>query len=197
MANTDRLETVGVVVVSFGRMSASVDLATSAVRALGSPDVAAHGIVVDNLGEAGEWDDNAIIRIERLPNPGYGAAMNHGVRIALAEGATSLVLMTHDVEISASDLQVLHGHLRSGTADVIGPALSIDGVVSRGLDASRRRVRHVDDLVTPTVSVTAVDGAVLVMASRVWAALEGFREDYFLYWRTSTMAGEPPVRGSR
>jgi GT2 family glycosyltransferase len=124
--------------------------------------------------------------VETMPNRGYGAAVNHGVRVA---GRTPLTLvLTHEVRLGADLVDVLAGAIEADPRTAVaGPDIlrarhttwSRGGYLTRVLRVPRH---HVDIAATQpaTREVEWLDGAVALYRTDCLRR-QPFREDFFLY----------------
>ncbi len=120
-------------------------------------------------------------------NTGFGAGMNIGVRRALLEGATSVVLLNPDARVEPEGLRRLIDQVEADPTLLLAPRIvRPDGrpwqstVMDLRLDdgtvgSSRRRA-------SGARVMEWVSGAVMVMSAELWRRVEGFDDDYFLYW---------------
>ncbi|GAB3308193.1 glycosyltransferase [Epidermidibacterium keratini] len=181
---------LAVVVVNYG----SSDLLSSNLVATHEAASDATIIVVDNrstdaerqrlttLSRAHGWhlvamDDNA----------GFGAGANAGAAEALSRGATDLLVLNPDARIDRRSIELLssatadgwtvaapvvtdpHGHIWFAGSD-----LYLDDGATRG---RRRRTEHPGARLMEWLS-----GACLWIPRAVWEQVDGFADDYFLYW---------------
>ncbi|PKW27182.1 glycosyltransferase [Phycicoccus duodecadis] len=126
-------------------------------------------------------------RVAFTANHGYGAAVNHGVRLQ-SPGTPFTLVLTHETQCAAGDLckmvEVLRLH---PTVSVVGPATLRQGeaVWSRGgyLTPHLLFPRHhlgTAHARSHATDVDWVDGAIAVYRTAVLEDLR-FREDFFLY----------------
>lgn len=171
---------IGVVVVSYGRLQAAYELGVCVAgygRALGHEVMT---IVVDNLGES--HGPLPGVQILELDNPGFGAAINSGVS-ELPDACEAVICMSHDVRIDRNSAELLLDRVLSGSADIAAPRLRIDEQTSFGLKVTWRNVTHARE----PAAISAIDGAILVVARAAWRRLGGYRTDYFLYWEDTEL----------
>ena len=129
-------------------------------------------------------------RVIHLPsNPGFGAALNRGVRL-LSPGVLHFLISNTDVRCSAVGVRRLWEEAkRSGLAMVAPTIVGREGRVEWDggrIDFARLKVIHermgeaprTGDVVEPTMFMT---GAHVLIARSAWEAVGGMREDFFLY----------------
>ncbi|CAH0223751.1 N-acetylglucosaminyl-diphospho-decaprenol L-rhamnosyltransferase [Microbacterium oxydans] len=182
---------LAIIVVNYGS-SALLELnlvATS--RAL--PDAAVY--VVDNrttaeearrVGELAERE--GWIALPQGGNLGFGGGVNRGVEAALADGRTRFLLLNPDASIGAEATHLLLDEVDVAESVVAAPLVD-DGagrVWSAGhvLDlrdgATHGRTwaeRHPD-----ADTRRWLTGAALMINDAAWTSVDGFDEEYFLYW---------------
>jgi len=183
--------TLAIIVVNYGS-SALLELnlvATS--RAL--PDASVY--VVDNrttaeeasaVGELAERE--GWVALPQRDNLGFGGGVNRGVEAARADGRTRFLLLNPDASIGAEATHLLLEEVDTAESVVAAPLVE-DGagrVWSAGhvLDlqdgATHGRAwahRHPD-----AVTRRWLTGAALMINDAAWASVDGFDEEYFLYW---------------
>lgn len=120
-------------------------------------------------------------------NTGFGVGMNLGAARALAEGATSLLLLNPDARIAPSAAGRLFAQVEAERSLLLAPRiLRPDGTVwmtttmdLRLSDGTNRSSRHRE----PGMDVMVwVSGAVMALSAELWLRIGGFDDDYFLYW---------------
>jgi GT2 family glycosyltransferase len=184
---------VGAVIVHFHR---EADAATLVADLVTTHQLSDDQIVlVDNGSDAGRLTDelNARARSPIVLSPGnigYAAAMNLGVG-SLPESVDIVVLLTHEVVLSAGAIAHLSTRVSQDPLSVVGPVLlTEDGRVwSAGgeLTRFRRLPRHrhhglpVETLGSPDPACAWLDGAVVVLARDTFTRLGGLDDRYFLY----------------
>ncbi|MDP9164483.1 MAG: glycosyltransferase family 2 protein [Actinomycetota bacterium] len=126
-------------------------------------------------------------------NGGYASGMNQGAAVALRNGATHLLFLTHDCLLSPGAVGALLDTLRvESSTGIVGPLLRFpdrDQVFSAGgylrlktLDRGHHRYREALGSLAPRREhVDWLDGACLLVRREAWAAAGPFDEDYFLY----------------
>lgn len=128
-------------------------------------------------------------------NPGYGAAVNLGIRAAQQQGATAHVVLNPDARVDAGTVSALLRDVREHPRDLVAPVIhdTSGRVVFAGSEMdlasghlARRPSRSTQDREVLTASAPGrrpwLTGACLAMHSDVFDELGGFAEDYFLYW---------------
>lgn len=196
---------VGIVTVSYGSDDVLPGFLDTIPAALDEPAVT---VVVDNLPSRG--DASGISRAhgaEYLPlpeNPGYGGAMNAGVR-ALPDGIEWLLLVNPDIELADDSLSTLLARGRSDdTIGAVGPAvLNPDGSVypsARAIPSLRTGIGHAmlgpvwpgnpwtrayrNDTDEAPVSRDAgwLSGSCVLVRRSLFDQIGGFDESYFMYF---------------
>ena len=122
--------------------------------------------------------------VER-PNGGFGAGMNAGVARAAELGASVFVLLNPDAVADHATLRELAHRVGRDRSMLLGPTiLRGDGTV--WFDGGRVLVSEGRTTTRPgTDSSTAggwLTGACLALHHDLWTAVDGFDDDYFLYW---------------
>lgn len=185
------LEDAAVVVVNYG---SSLLLRQNLV---GVEDLVGQVVVVDNfsaaeeraqvleLGRAHGWDV-----LTPPDNSGFGAGTNSGVARALSRGARSLVLLNPDATVDHPSLHALTDFVERHPRAIAAPRiLKPDGAVwSPGLmvvdlaDGRTRSARSHAAAGGGGPVMTWLSGACLAISANLWRELDGFDEEYFLYW---------------
>lgn len=121
-------------------------------------------------------------------NAGFGGGMNAGVARAAALGASIIVALNPDARIDRDSLETLIGAVRDdplllasptilggeGESWFAGADLYLEDGAVRG---ARARPRFPD-----AVRREWATGACFAISLDLWARIDGFDEDYFLYW---------------
>jgi N-acetylglucosaminyl-diphospho-decaprenol L-rhamnosyltransferase len=181
-----------VVVVSYG----SHALLTGTLAATLATDPSARAVVVDNYTTDDERQ--ALVRLAEqhgwaveLPstNLGFGAGMNLGVARALADGATRVLLLNPDAVVQPGGLAALGAALDADPMALASPVVVrpdgspfASGTTDLSLrDGTMRATRRRPPGSTEPV-VEWLSGACLALTDRLWTAVGGFDDRYFLYW---------------
>lgn len=120
-------------------------------------------------------------------NAGFGAAINIGVDTARTLGADTFLLLNPDAHIDAASVGAMLEVVQDRPMTLVGPVITrSDGSLwSDGHDlhlhdgsttATRKRTPDDENV------VEWLTGACLLVSDRLWRALGGLDEDYFLYW---------------
>ncbi len=184
-------EDVGVVVVHYYR---EVELDRLLGELVGTHEIAPDRVIVVNNG--GDASRLAEIRRRRfvrwidLDNPGYGAAVNAGVREL--EGIEFILVLTHEVMLEPTAITCLATALSSDSRiGVVGPLLrdsrtglvwSAGGVTSRIRRLPRHRAAGAESVPGGNLDSEWLDGSCFMVRQRdlsEWAALD---ERFFLYF---------------
>ncbi len=186
---------VGVVVVNYG----AHELIEANLAGLDLAPVDARVFVVDNLSTAANRLALTVLAGRRgwtvlLPrgNPGFGAGANLGVRAALAQGCEMVLLLNPDARVDTATLAELAEQVAQSPMTAVSPTiLRPDGTVwFRGgtlwLHDGRTRSLPPADLPAAAVEHEPVEAwltaACLMVHRRLWQAVGGFDERFFLYW---------------
>ncbi|MET8416194.1 glycosyltransferase family 2 protein [Streptomyces sp. NPDC005134] len=188
--------TVGAVIVNYFRTLEAAHLASILVAEHGLAP--AHVVVVSNGHSAADRARAEEVlpfgaRFVSLPNPGYGAAANHGM--AMLHGLVDhAMILTHEVELGPGLPGALSQVLTETTElGIVGPLL-LDArdhsrVWSKGGDRTRfRRLpvnrgkgRPATDGAPETEFSSWLDGSVMMVRVDEFLRLGGFFEKMFLY----------------
>ncbi|MCI2958017.1 glycosyltransferase family 2 protein [Agromyces atrinae] len=153
-------------------------------------------VIVDNGGElgdaalGGDRPECPIDVVPRSDNPGYAAAVNEARPFIVADGATRLLVLTHDADFEPELAETLLGVLdRDDTIGAAGPVLhrasNRDRLFSAGGRLSRGgRASHVVDAPAAgtTPAVDWLDGAIVLYSVDALDEIEWLDERYFLYF---------------
>jgi N-acetylglucosaminyl-diphospho-decaprenol L-rhamnosyltransferase len=181
-----------VVVVSYGSHTLLADTLVATL----ATEPSARAVVVDNYTDDDERQ--AVVRLAaqhgwavELPdtNLGFGGGMNRGVARALADGATRVLLLNPDAVVQPGGLAALGAALDADPMALVSPVVvrpdgspfasgTTDLLLRDGtMRATRRRPPGSREPVVEWLS-----GACVAATDRLWRAVGGFDDRYFLYW---------------
>ena len=184
-------EMLAIIVVSYGSAALLERNLVPLTRALPAAGV----VIVDNFtseterervrGLAAREGWHTVLPAE---NTGFGAGMNAGVLRAQQGGATTFLLLNPDATIAADQVGLLLERVVRHPLTLVSPrVLRSDGSVwFDGADlylndgrirATRRRPEF-----APARYVPWLSGACLLLTDQLWRLVDGFSEEYFLYW---------------
>lgn len=121
-------------------------------------------------------------------NQGFGGGVNRGAEVAIERGAEVLLVLNPDAVLPATDARALASEAAASPSLLVSPTIRRpDGTLwTEGTDlylddgtmaGIRHRERH------PGRSrMMWVSGACVALSRALWDRVEGFEEDYFLYW---------------
>lgn len=183
--------TLAIIVVNYGSSALLEHNLVTTARAV--PEAAVY--VVDNrttadeariVGELAERE--GWIALPQSENLGFGGGVNRGVEAARADGRTRFLLLNPDASIGGSATHLLLEQVDVDDKVVAAPLVE-DGA---GRVWSAGHVLDLQDGAThgrawaerhPEADVRRwLTGAALMVNEAAWAAVDGFDEDYFLYW---------------
>lgn len=158
-----------------------------------SIDAVEDTIVVHNpsrLGERLEIPARDEVRVVELStNRGYSGGMNAGIQMALQSEPEYVLLLTHDVRITPSDIESLLALMWDhDDLGAIGPILcEPDGTpYSAGFALSNRvRMKHripEDAVPQPLWPADAIDGSAMLWRADALSAVGGFDDRFFMYY---------------
>jgi N-acetylglucosaminyl-diphospho-decaprenol L-rhamnosyltransferase len=148
-------------------------------------------IVVDNGARATvEGDD---VELVSVPNRGYGAAANEGIRRALAGGASAIALLNDDVTVRAGWVEPLASALGQRGVGAAQPKLLIAGSspprvnslgVTIGRDGAGTDIGDgsLDVVVGSSSVIDRFTGGAVMFAPDFLRETGGFDERFFLYY---------------
>jgi GT2 family glycosyltransferase len=120
-------------------------------------------------------------------NRGYGGGTNAGAERALELGAEVIVPLNPDARIDAADLRKIVDAAQ-GTRDLVSPRI----VTGTGKNWFAGADLYLDDGTTAGRAARArhegrprrewATGACFALSAAIWRELDGFDEEYFLYW---------------
>ena len=186
----ESLASVAVVVVNYGSSELLEQNLLPLARQSG-----ARIVVVDNRTTADERSRVVALCAREgwaavLPdgNTGFGGGMNLGVARALADGADRFLLLNPDATIAVPDLETLLARSIRDPLTLLAPRILrpdgsvwFDGV-DLYLDDGRIRSPRRRTTLAPARWEPWLSGACLLVTERLWSAVGGFDESYFLYW---------------
>jgi GT2 family glycosyltransferase len=153
-----------------------------------------HIIVVDNASAystatvAAAAVDHVQVLV-RDANDGYGRAMNVGAERARVHEPDYLLFVTQECRLAPEATRLLLDVVESRPDLVaVGPLLLLGSQPDRIWSAGGRlaglasRPSHVTHIHSPVQVVEWLDGAALLVRTKDFVAVDGFCEDYFLYW---------------
>ncbi|AZS35600.1 N-acetylglucosaminyl-diphospho-decaprenol L-rhamnosyltransferase [Microbacterium lemovicicum] len=119
-------------------------------------------------------------------NLGFGGGMNLAASVALSDGCQVLLALNPDAylveDATIRLLEYAYDHPRA----IVAPRISRpDGrpfSSMMSLDLTSGSVGRADSGVTAGASVAWLSGACFAMSATLWRELDGFDDDYFLYW---------------
>lgn len=142
------------------------------------------------------------VQLHPLPNNvGFGAAVNFGALAAGYREDDLLLVMNPDIVLEPFALKEMVAFLDQHPSSIVSPRiLTGSGRKSREwsgeshIDSRAGRV-SLRNSRTPAVGggpdttpITFVVGATFMLGGRTWLELEGFREDFFLYWEDADLS---------
>lgn len=122
-------------------------------------------------------------------NEGFGGGNNRAAEVAIRRGATELLLLNPDAWLSIDTIRRMQARVRADAMLQLAPVvLRPDGRVYGAevdlhlelgeMRATKWRPADAD----PDQIHTWVSGACFMISKFLWQKLDGFDEDYFLYW---------------
>lgn len=163
-------------------------------------------IVVHNQSHPNETlklsPSNNVRIVELATNRAYVGGMNAGIDLALQSNPEFVLLLTHDVRITADDVQKLYTLMCDHTdLGAIGPVLcgSDDAPYSTGFVRSNRvRMQHrvpVVDMPRPIWPCAAIDGSVMMWRVSTLEEVRGFDDRFFMYFEDADICARATRRG--
>lgn len=163
--------------------------------------------LVDNASQDGAADAirqayPSVNVVEMPENYGYAGALNRALREARSNGASKVLIMTHDSLLAKGAVEAMVAELESDeTIGVVAPVLGVRDTPARvfsaggTIDWARARVEHVrvpaslqDWADRPARAVDWVDGACMLARLDALESVGGFVEQYFLYFEEVDLA---------
>ena len=197
------VETLAIVVVNYG--SSALIERNLAPLATALPEAIV--VVVDNRTDDGERAQiTALTALHGWlgcypdSNLGFGTGVNRGAALALAAGATHLLILNPDAEITAPAVRSLLARSIAEPGVVYGPRIvrSDGSVWFAGSDLHladgrlRNPARRGNAVVEPWLT-----GACLLVDRELWQVVGGFDDDYFLYWEDVDLSHRVLAVGGR
>lgn len=170
-------------------------------------DNASGGDEVDQLRDLARADDRVRV-IAHPENVGFGAGVNAAIEHVPAEPGDHLWILNPDTIVNQDAPTLLSEALLDG-ADLVSPLIltgnSPEVVWFAGGAADLRHgvTRHHREGEAPPAesgepfATNFITGAALMITARAWAALDGFREDLFLYWEDADLCRRAVAAGFR
>jgi N-acetylglucosaminyl-diphospho-decaprenol L-rhamnosyltransferase len=203
---------VGAVIVNYHRTHDAARLAVELVRDHGIPPervvLVSNGSGEQEMDEARRELPQGVTVLE-LPNPGYGAAVNAGVRL-LAGRTDFIAVLTHEVRLGAGSTRRLAEYLFTHPeAGMAGPLLldladpsriwSAGGTRTRcrRLPANRLLGQPVSRAGGTEVDALWLDGAAFMVRTDALLELGGVKESYFLYMEDVELGSRFRAHGLR
>jgi GT2 family glycosyltransferase len=204
-------EPLGIVVVTFG----AHELLAANLVPLDLAAANARVVVVDNFHSDDERAATRAIAeahgwafLPMAGNVGFGAGMNRGVAHAHALGCTTTLLLNPDARVSVEVIAELDRAVRADPMTLVSPRLlRADGSVWFQGSYLDERTGNVGGATGGGVGGSAGAGAAgrvewltaacLMVHRDLWAALDGFDPDYFLYWEDTDLSRRCVELGGR
>ncbi|MBN2588127.1 MAG: glycosyltransferase family 2 protein [Candidatus Fermentibacteraceae bacterium] len=191
---------VAVVIVNYGQW----DLTREALRSLReAAGVDLRVTLVDNCspGEVPAWvGESPDVRFERLAeNTGFAGGNNAGFRMSREDGADYTFFLNNDARVAPDAVEALAGFLEThGEAGIAAPAVYRASEPGRLWSAGGNLVRwkmRFEQVAIPVelfhtregMSVDFVSGCALMIRSRLFEELGGFREEMFMYYEDADL----------
>jgi GT2 family glycosyltransferase len=145
---------------------------------------------------------NDVRVVELATNGAYVGGMNAGIDIALQSNPEFVLFLTHEVRITADDVQKLYT-LMCDHSDLaaIGPTLSEPdrAPYSAGFVRDNRvRMRHrvpASDMPRPIWPCAAIDGSVMMWRVSALKEVRGFDDRFFMYFEDVDICARATRRG--
>jgi GT2 family glycosyltransferase len=134
-------------------------------------------------------------------NLGFGSGMNAAAARAAELGATSFILLNPDAYIADDGVAVLAARVAADPSVVVSPLVERpDGshfASEMELDLDTGAVRRARAGARFARSAPWLSGACLAIARALWDRLDGFDDDYFLYWEDIDLSVRAVAAGAR
>jgi GT2 family glycosyltransferase len=184
---------LAVVVVTYSAAPDDLDGAIESIRSAGQVD---HLLVVDTGGAASPRDQ--AVDVLRMPNRGYGAALNKGIERARSLGADTIAILNDDIVVHDGWLTPLCAELH-GCIGAVQPKLLLAGtepalVNSLGVRLDRFGAGtdigsgDVDRPGGPAHDIELFSGGAVLCSVEFLDDVRGFDERYFLYYEDVDLA---------
>ncbi|MBM7241660.1 glycosyltransferase [Rhodococcus fascians] len=164
-------------------------------------------VVVDNSSSAAERGkiaslgetDSRVSVFAMTTNLGFGAGVNRGLDILEATADDYVWVLNPDTEVEDGCVENLVGFVGQGRADIASPVVLTgqqrDQIWFGGgsVDFAKFRTSHHQigqnaSLIEVMEESDFLSGSALFAKLSTWRALNGFREDFFLYWEDADLA---------
>ncbi|MFD7007661.1 glycosyltransferase [Rhodococcus jostii] len=188
-------------IVLYYRLGATVEKTIDALMAQTYPPVEI--IVVDNASNDGVVERLLADRqncpsLQLRRNRGYAGGMNAGAN-ALKTSTPLLLFLTHEVILEPDCMENLLNAVRVQKHTLVGPVLtrgntgevwSRGGIITKSGDVKHlvRDEKYSD--------IEWIDGACMLIDSLTFREINGFDEDYFLYWEDVDISNRVQMHGS-
>lgn len=136
-------------------------------------------------------------------NHGFGGGNNHGASVAISRGAEVLVFLNPDATIDPTSLRLLRDHVFADPDCMVSPVIRRpDGSVwfegnDVYLDRGRIRAHRSPDASAHGRIVPWLSGACIAISSTLWRRVDGFDEEYFMYWEDIDLSYRVQQDGGR
>ncbi|MCD2499666.1 MULTISPECIES: glycosyltransferase family 2 protein [Microbacterium] len=195
---------VAIIVVNY----ASAGLLSQNLVATAAAMPYAHVYVVDNLHSAAErarvqdLADQQGWRLIALPdNRGFGAGVNAGAREAWRDGATDLLVLNPDASLDAAAAEALIAATAGDRRVLVSPVIRTpDGRIwfdgcDLYLGTGETRGRRARDRFPGAEREEWLAGTALWVTREVWDLVDGFDEEFELYWEDVDFSHRVRVAG--
>ena len=195
-----------VVVVNYGASS----LVAENLAPLGVERPDALIVLVDSFSDAAERERARSLAAERgwelvAPerNVGFGGGCDLGAARAIERGATRILLLNPDARLAPGALALLEAEVEADPLALVAPRIERpDGTLwSAGSDLyladGRIRSPRARERFPDADRAFWLSGACLMLSSALWDRIDGFREQYFLYWEDVDFSWRAVAAGGR
>lgn len=151
-------------------------------------------VVVDNLKSAADREAARALAtthgwslVEAPGNLGFGGGVNLGVRAAAELGHEAVILLNPDAHLESEAIDAVRRRLAGDPMALVSPVVATStGAIYFWGSAVRLdtgRMLRIDDVTDPPPRTWPwISGACMAFTVRLFEAVGGFDEDYFLYW---------------